>query len=84
MDSGEDTAWLPLSDAGRRLGLSRGALTGSSAGSPPARLEDVADVLSARLALAEQRLAETVERLVHPPSVPAHEARRLRMALRRR
>ena len=44
---------------------------------PPARLEDVADVLSARLALA-------VERLVQPPSVPAREARRLRMALRRR
>jgi hypothetical protein len=51
---------------------------------PPARLEDVADVLSARLALAEQRMAETVERLVPPPSVPAREARRLRMALRRR
>ena len=44
---------------------------------PPARLEDVADVLSARLALA-------VERLVPPPGVPAREARRLRMALRRR
>ena len=44
---------------------------------PPARLEDVADVLTARLALA-------VERLVPPPSVPAREARRLRIALRRR
>jgi hypothetical protein len=50
---------------------------------PPARLEDVADVLSARLALAEQRMAETVERLVSPPGVPAREARRLRVALRR-
>jgi hypothetical protein len=37
-----------------------------------------------RLALAEQRLAATVERLVPPPGVPAREARRLRMALRRR
>jgi uncharacterized protein (DUF1778 family) len=43
----------------------------------PARLEDVADVLSARLALA-------VERLVPPRDVPAREARRLRVALRRR
>jgi hypothetical protein len=63
---------------------SRVTLTGPGAASPPARLEDVADVLTARLALAEQRMAETVERLVQPPSVPAREARRLRMALRRR
>jgi hypothetical protein len=44
---------------------------------PPAKLEDVADVLSARLAL-------TVERLVPPPGVPAREARRLWVVLRRR
>jgi hypothetical protein len=44
---------------------------------PPAKLEDVADVLSARL-------AEAVERLVPPPGVPAREARRLRVAPRRR
>ena len=55
----------------------RVTLTGPGAASPPARLEDVADVLSARL-------AEAVERLVPPPGVPSREARRLRMALRRR
>ena len=52
-------------------------LSGPGAASLPAKLEDVADVLSARLALA-------VERLVPPPDVPAREARRLRVALRRR
>lgn len=26
MDNGQDAAWLPLSQAGQRLGLSRGAL----------------------------------------------------------
>ena len=62
----------------------RVTLTGPGSAPPPARLEDVADVLSVRLAMAEQRMAETVERLVQPPSVPAREARRLRMALRRR
>jgi hypothetical protein len=55
----------------------RVTLTGPGSASPPARLEDVANMLSARL-------AEAVERLVPPRDVPAREALRLRMALRRR
>jgi hypothetical protein len=95
----------------------RNTLTGSgderpTNAAPPARLEDVADALTARMAEAfttlaqqqnermeamEQRMAETVEKLVHQPvhqpsqvevhqgGVPAddREARRMRVALRR-
>ena len=82
----EARAWLAAEKQGMAMGdwcvetlreRSQAILKGDQAPAhpPPARLADVADVLSARL-------SEAVERLVPPPGVPAREAWRLRMALR--